>query len=153
MVQRLPILFAVCLGLVLPAAPSPVRAHRGRVALAFPLEQITADGELSDWPADLPRYPILLPEYGDYPHGPADYEGYFRVGYNLSEQVLYLAVEVRDESAVIGPADLVDWTAEDGSDLYVHREHSDMKAPVVQYALLGEVVRYGNLTAAQRGIG
>ena len=42
----------------------PVEAHNGKVALGFPVEGIVVDGDLSDWPEEMRRYPILLPEYG-----------------------------------------------------------------------------------------
>lgn len=50
--------------------PAAVRAHSGAVGLAYPLEGIVVDGDLSDWPADLKRYPIDRPEYGDHPRAP-----------------------------------------------------------------------------------
>ena len=64
------------------------------LALAYPVAGITLDGDLSDWPADFVSYPI------DTPRDAAAFEGSFRVGYNLAENSLYLAVKVRDESMV-----------------------------------------------------
>ena len=34
------------------------RAHNGSFAIAAPVENIAIDGEFSDWPAGLQRYPI-----------------------------------------------------------------------------------------------
>jgi len=39
-----------------------VEAHNGKVAIAVPVEGIVVDGDLSDWPEDMRRYPILLLE-------------------------------------------------------------------------------------------
>ena len=43
------LLWGVCL---------PVAAHNGRVALAYPVDGITVDGDLSDWPPEMIRHPI-----------------------------------------------------------------------------------------------
>ena len=80
--------------------PTSIRAHNGSVAIAVPLEGIVLDGDLSDWPEDMPQYPIA-PEYGDRPQNAQDLQGTFRLGYNEQEKVLYIAVEVEDESTII----------------------------------------------------
>ena len=36
----------------------PLLAHNGAVAIAVPVSGIAIDGDLSDWPEDLRRYPI-----------------------------------------------------------------------------------------------
>ena len=58
-----PLLAALALTLLAGA----VRAHNGAVALAAPATGIRLDGDLSDWPADLRRYPIARAEYGAWP--------------------------------------------------------------------------------------
>lgn len=44
--------------------PARVQAHNGAVAIAVPVAGITIDGDFSDWPAEMRRYPILLQEDG-----------------------------------------------------------------------------------------
>ena len=60
------------------------------------LARDVVDGDLSDWPADLIRYPILFQEAGAPLRSAADFSGSFRVGYDPAENALYIAVEVAD---------------------------------------------------------
>ena len=78
-----------------------VQAHNGSVALATPVSELVVDGDLTDWPEGMTRYPVRLPEFGDRPRDQADLNAHFRIGYNLDESALYVAVEVRDESVFI----------------------------------------------------
>jgi|GEM_PF-6578650 hypothetical protein len=36
----------------------PACAHNGQIALSYPVTGIVVDASFSDWPTDLPRYPI-----------------------------------------------------------------------------------------------
>ena len=125
---------------ILIAALLAVRAeaHNGAVALAYPVEGITVDGDFSDWPEDLRRYPIALAEYGVPPEDASDFEGFFRIGYDAGKNVLYLAVEVRDESTVLDPADPVGWSTQDGCEVYVDLGHGEEHSIAVQYAIYGD---------------
>lgn len=107
----LPILLAL-LALALPA-----NAHNGAVATAAPLADIVIDGDLSDWPQDMERYPIALPESGEPPRDEGDLQAFFPVGLNAGENELYLAVEVADESVVIDTTR--DWNSQDGCEVYL----------------------------------
>ena len=51
-------------GLFALVAAVPTQAHNGAVAIAVPVVGITIDGDLSDWPEDMTRYPIQRFEYG-----------------------------------------------------------------------------------------
>jgi RNA polymerase sigma factor (sigma-70 family) len=83
------------------------RATRSPAALATALTGITIDGLLDDWPKNLAHYPIRNPFLGapaydktarDTNHDPA---AYFMVGYDRKNELIYLAVVVRDEDLVI----------------------------------------------------
>lgn len=72
------------------------------LALAYPVAGIRIDGDLSDWPAQLPRYRVNS-RIVDPPTDPRDCSGEFRVGYSEVENALYVAVEVEDQPwGVIG---------------------------------------------------
>ncbi|MEW6755759.1 MAG: hypothetical protein AB1505_32990, partial [Candidatus Latescibacterota bacterium] len=104
---------ALLLSLAAPAA-----AHNGALALAYPVQGVAVDGDLSDWPHDLPRYPVALTELGDRPRSAADHDASFRIGYHAADGALYLALEASDQSTVIDPvptpAGWADWRQEDG---------------------------------------
>ncbi len=75
------------------------------MALAYPVEKIEVDGDLSDWPRNQIRYPIskVLPILIAPAQEVSDIGAYFSAGYNcLAEQLVYLAVVVQDDSHVVG---------------------------------------------------
>lgn len=120
---------------------SPLQAHNGHVALAAPLSNIVIDGDFSDWPEGMTRYPIALPEYGDLPRDETDFRADFRSGYNAAENALYLAVAVRDESSVIAddtPASGPEWAIQDGCEIFVDVTHGEKDSPVRQFVIWGD---------------
>lgn len=88
------ILWAALLAALLLLAPSNVQCGSG-VALAYPVEGIRIDGDLSDWPAALPRYPIAIAAFGR-PRNAQECSAEFRLGYNENENALYVAIDVQD---------------------------------------------------------
>ncbi len=89
-------------------AALPAQAHNGRIALVYPVQDITVDGDLSDWPEGLPRYAIASRPYSaaslvniSSVQDEEDFSAFFRAAYNAEENALYIAVEVRDQSAII----------------------------------------------------
>ena len=124
----LPILFRVVV---------PAQAHNGQMAIAVPVEGIAIDGDLSDWPADMTSYPILLPEFGVRPEDEQDFQASFRMGYNERENALYVAVEVQDESIVIDTSSEAAWNTQDGCEVYVDVGHGEGDALFSQFNLHG----------------
>ena len=68
--------------LLLLLHPHPTTAHNGAVAIAVPVEGITVDGDLSDWPEGMREYEIAVQEAGDPLTGKEDFQGSFRIGFN-----------------------------------------------------------------------
>jgi RNA polymerase sigma factor (sigma-70 family) len=108
-----PPLPAVAAPASLKVEPRDKSSDRPAVAEAPPLGGITIDGDLADWPRDRKRYPIqnLLLEHPNYGTGglenadlttSPDLSASFSVGYDLVRQLIYLAVEVRDDQLVVG---------------------------------------------------
>ena len=128
---------AWCLLALTTALSLPVQAHNGKVAVAVPLEGIVIDGELSDWPEDMTRYPIELQEDGVPLEGPEDFEGSFRVGYSVAENALYVAVEASDNSVVPGKLGEGRWDTQDGCEIYVEPRHRERNTQPIQYQLWG----------------
>jgi len=130
-------LLFICLMLLAFGLPGEVGATPEKIALGYPVEGITVDGDLSDWPEDMIRYPVLFREDGDPLNGPGDFEGWFRVGYNQEENALYLAVEVDDDSVVKGKPGKGDFKTQDGCEIYLHGHQPGQKIPI-QYFLRGD---------------
>jgi RNA polymerase sigma factor (sigma-70 family) len=116
--------------------PKPTRAS---AAYAPQLNAIVIDGQLDDWPAAIPRHPIeklyqsdRTDSYGDGGLKVADLRtnsdlsAAFSVGYDPREQLLYLAVVVRDDKLVIGHASHLDT---DALEVYVDGLCSDRQIP------------------------
>lgn len=121
---------------LLVALVTPVRAHNGAVALAYPVEGIVVDGDFSDWPEDLPRYSITRTESGVLPGGPGDLSASFQIGYDAAEKALYVAVAVVDESVFIDTSQARNWDTEDGCEVYIGLDHVD-ESPASQFILRG----------------
>ena len=108
------------------------------VAYAVPLKNITVDGKLDDWPSDTIKYPLL--NNWD-PYGPTDIigqslrdnpdlSGYFMVGYEPKQELLYVAFVVRDESLVTmnNDKDHLGWET-DVTELYTDGLHAERQSP------------------------
>ena len=135
-------ILSVCILLLLLSYPHPTHAHNGAIAIAVPVEGIVVDGDLSDWPEGMTRYPIELCEYGDKPVNEGDFKASFRIGYNSEENSLYIAVEVQDESTVIDTIlQQAHWTKwweiQDGCEVYIDLEHREIDSPSVQDVMYG----------------
>ena len=128
----------VCCALawLLTACVSPAPGHSGKVAVARPMDPITVDGDLSDWPEESTRYPITLAEYGVRPSGPEDFQAFFRVGHGADEDSLYVAIEVTDDSTVTDDRSPTTWNSQDGCELYLDLAHDDQSS-ATQYAIRG----------------
>jgi hypothetical protein len=132
-----------------------LRPHRPSVD-APALSGITIDGDLKDWPAAMPRYPIQNMQSFPNSNGPGrrehaflstspDLSAAFSVGYDPKEQVIYLAVIVRDDQLVEGHTS--PWDT-DSVEVYLDGLRSETmdagEAPVLQYiGLPGKGPVYG----------
>jgi len=115
----------------------PAAAHNGAVAIAVPVEGITVDGDLAEWPEGMVTYPISVVGSGQRPRDEADYQGWFRIGYSSAENVLYLAVEMQDEYAAIDTSADAAWYNRDGCVISVDAPHQEGDSPPAVYAMLG----------------
>ena len=124
--------FAGWLGMVAGA-----RAHNGSLALIVPVSGVVVDGDMSDWPDDMRRYPIALPESGDAPESKEDFQGSFRLGYSAGDRSLYVAVEVEDASTVIDTSLQADWDTQDGCFVYIDIHHAGVESSSREFSVRG----------------
>lgn len=93
--------------------------HNGKIAFAYPIAKIKIDGKLNDWPKSVERY-----EIDNFLGASADTKAFFRIGYNLSNQNLFIAVEVMDGSNVRSNSNNdIWWNPEDRQILYLDFDH------------------------------
>ena len=125
--------------------------HNGAVALAYPVENITIDGDFSDWPEHLPRYPVNLIEYGELLENSADLVAYFRIAYNPVNEKLYFAIETQDDSIVIDRANPMGWNSQDGCEVYFDPGHGIKQSTAMQYTFYGDTQNSPSVGAIERG--
>ena len=109
------------------------------VAYAVPLEGIRIDGKLDDWPKGLVRYPIRNHDraYGSSDLDDADLDSSddlspeMMVGFNPNDNLLYLAVIVRDDSVhVEQDLNRINCFMSDACEVYVDGAHLRKRVPV-----------------------
>ena len=127
---------------LLPLAEAPTDEH---TAYAIPLDDITIDGRLDDWPEEMAAYPIdRVSEYykPEPPEGPEDLTANFHVGYDAAESLLYLAIVVRDEDVVVLP-DRPSYNTQDLCEIHVDsRPRSRDRRAFARYAMVPGLGRF-----------
>ena len=108
------------------------------IAVAYPISEITIDGDLSDWPENMETYTIGEGKAGAQIKDDSDLQASYRVGYNVDEQALYVAVEVMDDSIVLDENAARDWSGQDGLEIYLDTEHRLHQPHVQQLNFYGK---------------
>jgi len=90
----------LCLAILI--LPNTSWSHNGILAHLSNLSEVTINGSSADWPDTLTRYPIAyVPS-----HRPqivaSDLSASFRGGFDPAEGILYILVEVEDDTLVVG---------------------------------------------------
>jgi CubicO group peptidase (beta-lactamase class C family) len=112
-------------------------AHNAELAVAVPLRDIRIDGDLSDWPEEMRRYPVGRREAGAVVEDDADLLAWFRVGWDREGGTLYVAVEALDSSPVVVDTATA-WNASDGCEVFLDLPHRPLRSPCVQHVLYGD---------------
>ncbi len=97
--------------------------HNGSIAYAYPVNKITVDGDLSDWPKNAVKYMIALNSSDTKPKSESDLSGFFQLGYRLDEQSLYLAFTVTDDDFMEDTTENVRWNTQDGLQISLDARH------------------------------
>ncbi len=98
-------------------------AHNGKVAYAYPLGNITVDGDFSDWPKDAVKYMISTHLSDTKPKDDNDFSGFFQLGYRLENRSLYIAFTVTDDDFIEDTSQNVRWNTQDGLELSIDARH------------------------------
>ena len=101
----------------------PILAHNGSIAYAYPLGNITVDGNLTDWPSNASRYPIAMDLSPTKPKNEADFSGFFQLGYRLDNHSLYVAFTITDDDFMEDTSANVRWNSQDGLELSLDARH------------------------------
>lgn len=120
--------------LVLLAFCHTLSANNGEVAFAYPVKNLIIDGNVSDWPANAPRYPIGHYEDLEKKNRKGDASAYFMTAYDLKMKALYVAVVMQDDDYVRTPND-AHYTTHDLQVLYLDLQHDAEGSGVIAYEL------------------
>lgn len=144
------LILALCAAIL--CSVSNVQAHSGPVAIAVPVEGIVVDGDLSDWPQGMIRYPLAYDPYQrEHFADSTDFVGDFRVAYDPENNLLYVAVEAGDDFVVpdAGDGEILPWS-QDSCELFLELSHNQDKVRPVQYFLRGPTLEvYGRELRAE----
>ena len=117
--------FSLILLSLMLVIPDPSPAHNGAIVLAHPIDDITIDGDLSDWPRSVDSHPLEHVLTINRDESPDLIGGSFRIGYSPIDHALFIAVE--------SPTN---WNAEDGACVvFLEALHRDRKAYALSYTL------------------
>lgn len=108
-------------------------AHNGKVAYAHPLDKITVDGDLSDWPSSAVRYHITTLISEQKPVNDNDFSGFFQLGYNAGNQSLYIAFTITDDDFIEDTSKNVRWNTQDGLELALDARHLPFGSGVASF--------------------
>ncbi len=109
-------------------------ANNGKIGYIYPVENISIDGDLSDWPSSFHSYPLDNYLFDNPPDGDKDLKGHFKIGYQQSTQSIYVGVEVFDDEIVRNPANPI-WTEHDLQVLYIDPLHTKKGAGTIGYEI------------------
>lgn len=109
-------------------------AHNGYISTAEPVSDITIDGKLDDWPDRMRSHPIsAVIQVCDASESDRGFQGRYRVGFNVREDAIYVAVEVVDDRIELEGFGGEEWNTRDACELFFAVDHADAKAPPVQF--------------------
>lgn len=112
-------------------------ADNGQIAFAYPITDITVDGDLSDWPTTLTRYPIERELRNNQLPPASDFSASFRVAYDLNKQSVFFAIEITDQSHVVAEKGDKMWVFQDSIGLYIDPNHSIKGSGAHLYTAIG----------------
>ena len=115
------------------------QADNGEIGHAPPLSGIVIDGDLAEWPAGLPRYPVRMNGESELVEQNDSFAASFRAGYNTAENTLYIALEVVDDvHAVSDEVTPDDWLRFDSVIAYVDFNHTVTGSGAAMYLAIGD---------------
>jgi CubicO group peptidase (beta-lactamase class C family) len=124
---------SVCLLVFCCLFGQPLLAHNGKVGYASPLGNIVVDGNFSDWPQGMVKYPINAHLSDGKPKNEDDFSGFFQMGYRLDNRSLYIAFTVTDDDFIEDTTESVRWNTQDGLELCFDARHLPSASGVASF--------------------
>jgi len=116
----------------------PAGADNGQLAYAYPIEGIEIDGDLSDWPATINWFQVSTEHVaGDKKSKAGDFSARFSTGYNLKQQSIYVAIEVKDQTHWVDEQNQQAWNTQDSVILYIDPKHDQQGSGPILFTAIG----------------
>lgn len=122
--------FQIILGLCFLALTQTTYAHNGKIAYAIPVNNITIDGNLSDWPTSVSMFSVDE-IVGDPLENKKDFNALIKLGYNTNVQSLYFNIEVTDNI----------FSKKDFIDIYINAAHLPHAPSMVVFSVENEALK------------
>ncbi|MEM6630570.1 MAG: serine hydrolase domain-containing protein [Bacteroidota bacterium] len=112
-----------------------VQANNGHLVIAYPMDTVSIDGDLSDWPSDIEVHPINYFLFGQERSGGEDIRAQLKIGYNQASQMLFVGVEVWDDAITGDKSDTAEWNTHDIHNFYIDPTHDARGSSVISHLL------------------
>lgn len=99
-------------------------ADNGSIAYAYPVNNISIDGDFSDWPADTYKASLQYDLQNNKLRPSNDFAAEFQAGYNTAEKALYIALTITDDMHRVTEDDEVAWNEWDTVLVYLDTTHT-----------------------------
>ena len=118
-------------------------ANNGSFVVAYPANNIQVDGDFTDWPAQAESHSIRHNVYGSPTRGSEDCNASFRAAYDKSRHLLFIAVEVKDDSLVEDSL-IQAWNTRDGNGIRLGVNHGAKGVVGFDFAVKGKETSRGD---------
>jgi CubicO group peptidase (beta-lactamase class C family) len=112
---------------------TPANAHNGKIAYAYPLNNITVDGIFTDWPKDAKKYFLETKLSDARPKNDSDFFGFFQVGYRLENRSMYVALTITDDDFIEDTSENVRFNSQDCFELCLDARHLSFGSGVAAF--------------------
>ncbi|XLS29031.1 serine hydrolase [Flavobacteriaceae bacterium M23B6Z8] len=127
-------LLFLCTFICLFFSKNSILGNNGSVAYIYPVSNISIDGNLNDWPADIQKIPLQNIHYGAGLSGPEDATAFWQGGYDPASGYLYIAALTIDDDYVKTP-DNGHYSSHDFQVLYIDPAHLKKGSGVIAYEI------------------
>lgn len=103
-----------------------------RIAYSRPIDNITIDGKINDWPIDTDRYKINQTIWSNVKNNKSGFPAYFMSGYQVDDNTIYIAIVVED---TFFETDKDQWQDKDLYSLFIDEKHHSKGSGIARFTI------------------
>ncbi|MDW3195650.1 MAG: serine hydrolase [Cytophagales bacterium] len=103
------------------------------ITYAYPITDISIDGDLSDWPEEAVVIAVKNKLWGADLNAESDLTATFQTGYSLKENALYFGMVIKDDDLI--KKDEPAWNNQDTYSFYVNEQYDLKGSGIVRYTM------------------